>query len=171
MSLRQTHAISRRHWAMHRRGRGFTLIELLVVMAVMGILTMAVFPLAEMSVQRDREHELKRALWELRDAIDAYKNAVAAGQLPRAANGSAYPPSLQALVQGLPNAKLPGQTLYFLRRIPRDPFAPETLPAEATWALRSYQSPPDHPAPGDDVYDVASRSERVGMNGVPLKLW
>jgi general secretion pathway protein G len=147
------------------------MVELLVVMAVMGILAMAAFPLAEMSVQRDRERELRRALWEVRDAIDAYKRAVESGQLERPANGSPYPPDLQALAKGVPNARQPGQTLYFLRRIPRDPFAPEGLPAEATWALRSYQSPPERPAPGPDVYDIASRSERMGLNGIPLKLW
>lgn len=151
--------------------RGFTLIELLVVLAVMGVLSLAVYPLAEMSVQRERERELKRALWEIRDGIDAYKRAVDQGQLPRSATGSNYPPSLSALVHGLPNIQLPGSRIYFLRSIPRDPFADTSLSPEATWALRSYQSPPDRPASGDDVFDVHSRSDRPGLNGIPLSQW
>jgi general secretion pathway protein G len=160
--------------AAHRRSlrrTGFTLIELLVVMAVLGILALAVLPLAEITVQRDKEKELKRALWEIRDAIDAYRQSADEGAVPRLANGSKYPPNLAALVKGVPDAKTSGQTLYFLRRIPRDPFANETLPAEATWGLRSYQSSSDHPAPGDDVYDVYSRADVVGLNGIPVRQW
>jgi len=150
---------------------GFSLIELLVVMAVMGVLAMAVMPLAEMTVQRDRERELRRALWEIRDAIDAYRRAVEGGSIPRAPGQSGYPPSLRVLTEGVPDARQPGRTLYFLRRLPRDPFADPALPAEATWAVRSYQSPPDRPEPGDDVYDVASRSPRISLGGTPVKEW
>ena len=159
-----------RSWA-----SGFTLVELLVVMAVMGLLSLAVYPLAEMNVRRERERELKHALWEIRDAIDAYKKAVDAGQLPRTAGsggaGSGYPPTLQALVQGSAPSPSSGQPLYFLRRVPRDPFADPALPAEATWGLRSYASPPDEPRFKDDVYDVYSRAPGVGLNGVPLRDW
>lgn len=153
------------------RPRGFTLIELLVVMAVMGVLAALVMPLAELSVQRDRERELKRALWEIRDAIDAYHRAASAGAVVLAPGDSLYPPDLPALTQGVSDPRQPGRVQYFLRRVPRDPFADPSLPAEATWALRSYLSPPDRPQPGPDVYDVASRSQGVGLNGVPLKDW
>ena len=151
-----------------RKRRGFSLIELLVVMAVLGVLATAVMPLAEMTLQRERERELKHALWEIRDAIDAYKR-MADSAAPKT-GGSNYPPSLDALTLGTPDPKT-GQTLYFLRRIPRDPFAPSELPAVQTWRLRSYQSPPDKPEPGADVYDVSSRSDRIGLNGVPLREW
>lgn len=151
--------------------RGFSLIELLVVMAVMGVLAMAAMPMAEMSVQRDRERELRHALWEIRDAIDTYRRAVETGSIPREPGKSGYPPSLRVLTEGVPDAKQPGRTLYFLRRLPRDPFADPSLPAEATWSVRSYGSPPDRPEPGDDVYDVASSSRRVSLNGTPLKEW
>jgi len=154
-----------------RRLRAFTLIELLVVMAVLGILAMAVFPLAEIAVQRDREHELKRALWEIRDAIDAYKKAIDGGSGASVAPGPTYPPNLVALVKGIPSARASGEMLYFLRRVPRDPFADPALPAEKTWGFRSFASSAEAPRPGADVYDVYSLSDKIGLNGVPLKEW
>jgi general secretion pathway protein G len=152
---------------------GYTLVELMVVMAVLGVLAMMLMPLAELTVQRERERELRAALWQIREAIDEYhRMALAAASLSGARPVvSTYPPTLQALTQGVADPRNPGRTLYFLRRVPRDPFADPALPAEQTWALRSYQSPPDRPQPGEDVYDVASRSTLIGLNGVPLKEW
>lgn len=148
--------------------RGFTIIELLVVMAVLGVLASLLLPLAELNQRRANERELKQALWQIREAIDAYHRAALAGQV--AAGSSGYPPGLRALVEGVPDPRAGGNR-YFLRRLPRDPFADPSLPAEQTWALRSYQSPPDRPAAGDDVFDVASRSPLLGLNGVPLNQW
>jgi general secretion pathway protein G len=157
---------------------GFTLVELLVVMAVLGVLAAMVLPLAELNLRRDKERELKQALWQIRDAIDGYHQAMTASANNKAGTSAGvspplfvYPPNLVALTQGVPDPQSPGRTLYFLRRIPRDPFADPALPAEATWALRSYVSPPDKPEPGRDVYDVASKSPLVGLNGVPLSTW
>jgi general secretion pathway protein G len=121
-----------------------------------------------MSVQRERERELKRALWEIRDAIDAYKRMNDAGALAGA--GSGYPPTLQALVSGVPDRRS-GQIVYFLRRVPRDPFADAALRDEQTWSLRSYQSPADNPQPGSDVYDVHSRSDAIALDGTRVRLW
>lgn len=151
------------------KARGYTLVELLAVLAILSILAMGAAPLAELATQRQKEQSLRDALWEIRGALDAYKRAVDAGQVARAPGGSGYPPSLTELTQGVRGAQ--GQTLYFLRRLPRDPFALAEQSAEASWALRSYESPPDAPRPGADVYDVQSRSTRVGSNGVPLKDW
>lgn len=149
--------------------RGYTLVELLAVLAILSVLAMGAAPLAELATQRQKEQSLRDALWEIRGALDAYKRAVDSGQIPRAAGGSGYPPDLRVLVEGTRGAQ--GQMMYFLRRLPRDPFAPAEQSAEASWALRSYDSPPDAPRPGVDVYDVQSRSMRVGSNGVPLKDW
>ena len=154
-----------------RRGGGFSLIELMVVMAVLGVLAVAAIPMAELARQREQERELKLALWEVRAAIDAYKRAFDASAAGRGGPGSGYPASLAVLAEGVRFAGSGASPAYFLRRVPRDPFAPAELPAEATWGLRSYESPPDRPQPGPDVFDVYSKSERVGLNGVPLRQW
>lgn len=155
------------------RSRGYTIIELLVVLAVLGVLTMLAMPLAELNARRDKERELKRALWEIRDAIDAYKRVSDASGVVKAPDASGYPPTLEALVAGVDERPTngPARRVYFLRRVPRDPFADPSLPAEKSWGLRSYQSAPDSPHSGADVYDVHSQSALVGLNGVALREW
>lgn len=154
-----------------KRGRGFSLIELLVVMAVLGILAAAAQPLVELQVQHEKERELRAALWTIRDAIDDYKRAWDRGLIARAGPPSGYPASLHTLVVGVPAAAAPHAPVFFLRRIPRDPFASQEQREEQMWALRSYASPPNAPRSGEDVYDVYSRSDRVGLNGLALKDW
>ncbi|WP_338771185.1 type II secretion system protein [Massilia sp. METH4] len=150
---------------------GYTLVEMLVVMALLGILAAAAMPLVELSAKRGKERELKAALWEIRQAIDGYKNAHDRG-LIGTVTPSGYPPALAVLVDGVENTGKPGAgRIYFLRRVPRDPFAPQDVAAERSWGLRSYASPPDRPQPGADVYDVHSTSSEVGMNGVPYSQW
>ena len=153
--------------------RGFTLIEMVITLALVGLLALVAMPLAEVATVRAKESELRVALRQIRTAIDAYKAAADAGQIEKKADDSGYPPSLEALVEGIPDTKHPGNPpLTFLRRIPRDPFYPDPTTSDAdTWNQRAYGSPPSHPEPGRDVFDVASRSTKVGLNGIAYNQW
>jgi general secretion pathway protein G len=156
------------------RSRGFTLVELVITVAIVALLATAVIPSAQLMYQRQRESELRDALRTIRTAIDAYKKAADAGRIKKEADKSGYPPDLQTLVDGVDDASSPkeGVKLYFLRRVPRDPFWPDaTSPASDTWGLRSYASSAEEPQQGDDVFEVYSRSSRVGLNGVPYRDW
>jgi len=153
--------------------RGFTLIELVVTVAIVALLASAAAPMMELTVKRNREQELRAALREIRTAIDAYKLAVDQGRVRRTALQSGYPPTLYALVDGVPDARSPDRRLiYFLRRLPPDPSFPDSKanPVD-TWGKRSYASRPERPEEGDDVFDVYSLSEKTGLNGRPYRAW
>ena len=155
-------------------GRGFTLVELVITVAIVSLLATAVVPSAQLLYQRERESELRASLRTIRAALDAYKLASDTGRIKRKLDKTGYPPDLQSLADGVEDAgsAKEGARIYFLRRLPRDPFWPDaTTPAADTWGLRSYATPPDDPQPGDDVYDVYSRSSRSGLNGVPYREW
>ena len=162
---------------MKTRGRpasGFTLIELVVTVAIVALLASVAFPLAEVVAKRSKEQELRQALREIRTALDAYKQAVEEGRVEQSIEDSAFPASLGVLVEGVPDTSSPDRArkLYFLRRIPRDPFFPDAArPDEETWGKRSYASSHDAPEEGDDVYDVYSLSSGVGLNGIPYRHW
>lgn len=153
--------------------RGFTLIELLVTLSIMAVLGLAATPLLQVAVQRDKERELRLALMQVREGLDAYKRAAEQGRIVVKLGDSGYPKSLEELEKGVPDQRsLNKQNLYFLRRLPRDPMASDaSVKAEDTWGLRSYASPPDDPASGADVFDVYSKSEKIGLNGVPYAKW
>lgn len=153
--------------------RGFTLVELMIVMAVMAVLASAAMPLYELTSQRDKEKELRTGLRQIREAIDAYKRAVNDGRIARNADESGYPRKLEDLVAGVSDAKDPEKRkIYFLRRLPRDPMATDSgLTDAGTWGKRAYESPPDNPQEGDDVFDVYSRSQQAGLNGISYDAW
>lgn len=153
--------------------RGFTLIELLVTLAILALLGTLVVPVAQVTAQRRDEVELRRALREIRTGIDAYKKASDDGRVAKTAGASGYPPRLEMLVEGVRDLRSPKQAqIYFMRRLPRDPFHPDPDATDAeTWGKRSYASEPEEPKEGDDVYDVYSMSEKPGLNGIPYNKW
>jgi len=156
------------------RSRGFTIIELVITLAIIGLLATAAMPLAQLVTKREKESELRAALRDIRGALDAYKAAAQSGHIKLELGASGYPPDLTSLYAGVEDQSNPqqGVKLYFLRRIPRDPFFPDaSVPAEEGWGLRSYKSPPDDPQPGEDVYDVYSLAKGTGLNGVRYRDW
>jgi general secretion pathway protein G len=162
-----------RERAKSSRQAGFTLMELVVTLALLGLVAMLAAPLAELTVQRSREAALRDGLREIRGAIDRYKTAADRGLIKREVGDSGYPPSLQVLVEGVANQKSPSdEKFYFLRRLPRDPFAGDAAqPAAESWVLRSYASAPDSPSAGADVFDVTTSARGTGLNGVPYREW
>jgi general secretion pathway protein G len=161
--------------------RCLTLTTSTIGMAVIATMpTSTEVTINSMSVKQ-REVELRQALRTIRGALDAYKAAADTGLLAKATGESGYPPSLEVLTQGLEiaRARPAGNTdggaaarLVFLRQLPRDPFHPDPLvPAAQTWSARSYASRPDDPHPGADVFDVASKSTRIALDGTPYSSW
>jgi general secretion pathway protein G len=152
---------------------GFTLIELVVTLAILGMLSTVALPMAEVAVQRGREQDLNVALRQIRDAIDAYKQAYDQGHIIRKVGASGYPPTLDILVQGVNDAlSQKDQKLFFLRRLPRNPFVLDSsISAAETWGKRSYASSADDPQEGDDVFDVYEQVPGKGLNGVPYREW
>jgi general secretion pathway protein G len=153
--------------------RGFTLIELVVTLAIIAVLATIALPTAQVALQRTKEQDLRFALREIRMAIDAYKKAWDDGRVKREANATGYPAKLNILVDGVEDQRSPKRSkIFFLRRLPRDPLYPDPdAPAEDTWGKRTYASEAADPKEGDDVYDVYSKSNAVGLNGVAYRRW
>ena len=152
---------------------GFTLIELVITTAIIGLLASLAVPMIEVVTQRQKESELRLALRQIRGAIDAYHSAAIEGRIEKSPDATGYPPNLLVLEKGVPDITKPDRPLiYFLRKLPRDPFASDrdASPAQ-TWGKRSYASASDAPKDGNDVFDVYSLSQGTGLNGIPYKAW
>jgi general secretion pathway protein G len=147
-----------------RRQHGFTLIELIVATTILIILTGMAVPLAQVSVKRERERELRTALWTLRDAIDRYKDTADRGSFQTKVDSNNYPPDLETLVKGV---DVGGKKLKFLRRIPVDP-----MTGKDEWGMRSMQDDPTSDSWGEqNVFDIYSKSQGKGLDGTNYKDW
>ncbi len=158
-------------WAAARRaGRapqqesGLTLIELIIVVAIVSILASAAIPIARFQVKRVKERELRRDLWEMRDAIDRYKDAADKGAFITKTDSMGYPPDLDTLVNGV---EVQDKKVKFLRRIPVDPMTGTT-----DWGLRSNQDDADSDSfGGQNVFDVHTKSQDTALDGTKYSTW
>jgi general secretion pathway protein G len=158
-------------WRQLRRAQGYSFVELIVVTSIVLILASAVQPLVKVTIQRQKETELRRALRDMRDAIDKFKDAADQGMIPTTelkAGSEGYPPTLEILVEGVSVANdASGRKLKLLRRIPIDP-----MTGEAEWGLRAYQDKPDTSSwGGQNVFDVRSLSGGTALDGSKYKDW
>jgi general secretion pathway protein G len=144
--------------------RGFTLLELIIATIILVILTSMAVPLARVTIKRDKERELRRDLWEMRDAIDRYKDAADRGGFQTKVDSQNYPPDLETLVKGV---DVQGKKIRFLRKIPIDPMTNST-----EWGLRSMQDDPDSDSwGGQSVFDVYTKSQGEALDGTKYKDW
>jgi general secretion pathway protein G len=147
------------------RQRGVTLLEMIVVITILLIMMGAAVPVLKVSVRRQREVELRRDLWEMRSAIDRYKDAADKNAFQQKLGSEGYPPDMDTLVNGVEVAG--GKKLRFLRRIPVDPMTGNT-----DWGLRSMQDDPQSDSwGGQNVFDVYTKSTGVGLDGTKYKDW
>jgi general secretion pathway protein G len=147
-----------------RKSAGLTLVELIIAIAIIGLLAGAAVPIVRVRVKRDKEIELRRDLWEMRDAIDRYKDAADRGAFQTKVDSLGYPPDLQTLVDGV---DVQGKKLRFLRRIPVDPMTGNT-----DWGLRSNQDDPDSTSwGGENVFDVYTKSDGTALDGTKYNTW
>ncbi|MGA3227490.1 MAG: prepilin-type N-terminal cleavage/methylation domain-containing protein [Acidobacteriaceae bacterium] len=143
---------------------GLTLVELIVTVAILAILASAAVPLARFRAQRERERELRYDLWQMRDAIDKYKDAADKHAFQIKLDSQGYPPDLDTLVKGV---DAQGKKLRFLRRIPVDP-----MTGKPEWTLRSMQDEPNSDSwGGQNVFDVASKSQGTALDGTKYSDW
>lgn len=150
-----------------QRQRGFSLVEAVIVSAVLAILAAAALPVVKFTVTRSKEADLRHHLRTMRNAIDEFKRYSDSGLIPVELATDGYPDELETLVEGVDLVGQVDMKKKFLRRIPVDP-----MTGEEEWGLRSYQDEPDATSwSGENVYDVYSLSEGVGLNGVPYSQW
>jgi general secretion pathway protein G len=152
------------------RSRGVSYLEVVATAAIVMILASAILPMGRVAVQRQREIELRRALREMRQKIDLYKQAVDQGQIGGTdvkLGSEGYPPELETLVKGVNRVGALDRKLKFLRRIPVDP-----MTNTAEWGLRCYQDDPESTSwCGENVWDVYSKSTAKGLDGTNYNTW
>src|SRR3984885_7170283 len=148
----------------HGREAGLTLIELIVTVAILGLLASAAVPLARWNIKRVKERELHADLWEMRRAIDAYKDAADKGGIQTKVDSDNYPPDLETLVDGV---DIQSKHVRFLRSIPTDPMTKNT-----DWGLRSNQDDTDSDSfGGQNVFDVYTKSQGTSLSGEKYNTW
>lgn len=162
-------------WSNRHRLGGLTLVELLVTLVILSILAAAALPYAEIAVRREKEWELRRALREVRQAIDYFHDDWKAGRLPRSAEGvseEGYPKTLAVLVQGIDAGDAKGSRRRYLRRVPSDPFADAKEASTKHWLQRGFQDDPEAQTwNGRDVYDLRSQSAGQALDGSYYRDW
>jgi general secretion pathway protein G len=147
-----------------RPQRGFTLLELIIATAIMLVLSSLAVPLARLTITREKERMLREDLWEMRDAVDRYKDAADRGGFRTKVDSQNYPPDLETLVKG---EDVNGKKVRFLRKIPVDPMTGTT-----EWGLRSMQDDPDSDSwGGQSVFDVYTKSQGTALDGTKYKDW
>jgi general secretion pathway protein G len=162
--MRATRPTRTRRETGRKQERGLTLIELIVTVAILSILASAAVPVTMFTVKREREHELRRYLWEMRDAIDHYKDAADMHAFQTKVDSQNYPPDLETLVNGV---DVQGKKVKFLRKIPIDP-----MTGKAEWGLRSMQDDPTSDSyGGQSVFDVYSKSLGTALDGTKYSTW
>ena len=162
--VRREEAVGAGGRAIRPRERGLTLVELIVTITILSILAGAAFPIARFAYKRQNEEMLRRDLWEMRDAIDHYKDAADKGAFQTKVDSQNYPPDLETLVNGV---DVQGKKLKFLRRVPIDP-----VTGKAEWGLRSMQDDPDSDSyGGQSIFDVYSKSDGTALDGTKYSTW
>jgi general secretion pathway protein G len=169
--VRVQHRLASRLRPAAGRVDGYTFVEVLVVSVLLLVLASAVLPLTKVTVQRQREIELRRVLREMRTAIDRFKDAADAqmiAQMDIKAGSEGYPEKLEVLVEGVRvQGDASGRKLKFLRRVPVDPMTKST-----EWGFRSYQDDADSTSwGGQNVYDVYSKSDGTALDGTKYRDW
>jgi len=160
MMIRRFH-----HGRSAKPARGFTLLELIIATAILSVLTLMALPLARVTIQREREKELRKALWDMRDAIDRYKDATDRQLVQTKVDSGGYPPDLETLVKGVDVQG--GKKMRFLRSIPEDP-----MTKSKEWGMRSMQDDPDSDSwGGQSVFDVYTKSQGTAVDGTKYKDW
>jgi general secretion pathway protein G len=161
--------VDQREWSTERLRmrsgeRGVSLMELIIVLAILSVLATAAIPAVKFEVKRNKERQLRADLWEMRRAIDMYKDVADLGGIQTKADSNNYPPDLQTLVNGV---DVKDKKMRFLRAVPVDPMTGNT-----DWGLRSNQDPPDSDSfGGQDVYDVYSKSQATALDGTKYNTW